>query len=634
MTKRIAELEKNINKARQDYYNQQSTVSDKIYDAWIDELRILDPKNKAVVSVGAPVHASVWLKAKHQIPMGSLDKVNTIAEFEKWVTDHAPNEDLFVSEKLDGLSIELIYEKGKLVQGITRGDGEIGEDITQNVIKMGGVAKAIKSSKGSNFTGSFRGEIILTKTKHKKFFADKANPRNAASGTSKRLDSIGSEHLDILLYQVIGDIDFLTEEEQFNFLIRAGCITPNFRVIPAMFNKKKAVDFAIEGWKNYQAKIRDTLDYDIDGLVIRINDMAKQLALGEKDMRPKGAIAWKFENEARESTILNIEWQVGNSGRITPVAIVSPVQLCGASIERASLYNMAYIEELGLDIGAKVLVVRANDVIPRIEELIKGTGKVHHHPKKCPSCSGPVVMVGENLTCANAEGCSAQIVGRIKNWVKELNILELGNALIEKLVTAGLVKTPADLYTLSLKDLSSLDRMGEKSAQNVIDSIWKTNPISLDIFLGALSIPLIGGSTIRLIMDAGHNTLKAIRKMSVQDMEAINGLGPARAQSLVDGITNNEEIIEALLENGLEIKDRIIGSLTNKSFCFTGAMQNKRPYLEGLVADCGGTVKSSVGKGLTYLVIADINSMSGKAVAARELGTKLISEDQFLKLVK
>ncbi len=628
---RIKELSKLILKARHNYYNSQPIVSDKIFDAWIDELRLLDPKNKAVTGIGAPVAPSEWKKAKHQIPMGSLDKVNLPIELTKWVTDTCPDEDLFVSEKLDGLSIELIYEKGKIVQGITRGNGEIGEDITCNVIKMGGVPSHLVKS---TFTGSFRGEIILTKTNHKKYFADKSNPRNAASGTSKRLDGVGAEHLDILLYQVIGDEDLATEEEQFQFLESFGCKTPNWKVVPAVLNKKKSFEIVNIAWREYQDKLRDKLDYDIDGLVIRLNDLAKQEALGEKDLRPKGAIAFKFENETRESTIRDIIWQVGNSGRITPVAVVDPVTLVGAVVTRASLYNMAYIQELELDIGAKVLVARANDVIPRVEELVKGTGKIIEAPKKCPVCAGKVRMDGENLNCINTDGCQAQIIGRVKNWVNELNILELGESVIEKLVTAGFVTTPADLYAIKVSDIASLDRMGEKSAKNVYDSIWKNNPVALEIFLGGLSIQMIGGSTIKLLIDVGYDTLDKIMDLTQEEIEAVKGIGPIKAEYLVNGLIKYTHTIEELLFNGVKIKDKIIGNLTGQSFCFTGSMETKRPILEQLVIDAGGSLKSSVGKGLTYLVIADPNSSSSKAVAARKLGTTLISEKDFIKLAQ
>ncbi len=618
---RIKELSKLIIKARNAYYNTLPLVSDKVFDAWVDELRVLDPSDKAVTNIGAPIAHSEWKKAKHQIPMGSLDKVNLPDELTKWAKDMAGTDLLFVTEKLDGLSIEVIYDGGMIQQAITRGDGTIGEDITANVINMGGVVSPLKA----NFTGSLRGEIIMTKTKHQKHFADKANPRNAASGVSKRLDGVGSEHLDILFYQVLGDVDFPTEMHQYKWLKTQGVGVPNGWLMADNREVNKH-------WRTYQDTDREKLDYDIDGLVIRLNDMAKQQALGDTNMRPKGAIAFKFDNEARESTITDIIWQVGNSGRITPVAVVDPVLLVGATVTRASIYNMAYIEELQLDIGCKVLVARANDVIPRIEELIKGTGKTIKPPRMCPCCSGKVEMRGENLQCLNIEVCPAQIIGRVKNWVAELNILELGDSVIEKLVSAGFVTTPADLYTLSVADLASLDRMGEKSAKNVYDSIWKNNPVTLDIFVGGLSLPMIGSSTIRLLMDAGYDTIDTLNLLTAEDIEPIKGIGPVRAESIVTGLKKYKSVTSALLSNGVKIKEKVIGSLTGKSFCFTGAMSTKRPVLEQMVADAGGNTKSSVGKGLTYLVIADPNSTSSKAVAARKLGTVLITEDDFIKM--
>jgi len=619
---RVQTLAVLINKARLDYYNNQPTVSDKVYDAWCDELRILDPINKAVTAVGASVLASAWVKAKHQIPMGSLNKVNTPAEFAKWVTDVAYNEKLFVTQKLDGLSIELIYEGGLLTQAITRGDGDIGEDITVNVKRMDGV----KSVLPTPFNGSLRGEIIMLKSKHRKYFADKANPRNAASGVSKRLDGVGVEHLSIIFYQALGDVDFNTEVEQFEWLKAQGVIIPDY------WEFKNASEVNL-WWRNYQDVDRNKLDYDIDGLVIHINDMAKQMSLGDKDMRPLGAIAFKFDNEARESTIRDIIWQVGNSGRVTPVAVVDPVSLVGATITRASLYNMSYIEELGLDIGATVLVVRANDVIPRIEELVKGTGKVVEPPTHCPSCGKPLVISGENLVCTNSETCPAQVVGRIKNWVSDLNILEWGDTLIEKLVESKKVVTVADLYTLTVDDLALIDRMGKKSAKNCFDSLWSKSEITLDVFLGALSFPMIGSTTIRQIMNAGCDTLEKFGQLGAAQFEMVPGVGPSKADSLANGLRQSQQIILDLLNNGVKIKAKVVGKMSGSSVCFTGAMKNKRPVLEKMAADSGADVKSSVGKGLTYLVIADPNSTSSKAVAARKMGTTLISEEDFLDMV-
>lgn len=619
---RIKELADKITQARIDYYNSQPTVSDKVFDAWADELRTYDANHKALTAVGAPVGPSEWKKAKHQIPMGSLNKVNLPDEMTAWAKDKG-KEPWFVTEKLDGLSIELVYEAGKLVQGITRGDGETGEDITVNVARMGGVNSDLKK----DFNGSLRGEIIMTETSWKKHFSASANPRNAASGTSKRLDGVGVEHLDIMFYQVIGDIDFVTEVEQFEWL-------QNHKLGIPHFWKFKTIDEVNAHWRDYQDTKRDLLDYDIDGLVIRMNDMVKQMSLGDKDLRPLGAIAFKFDNETRESTIRDIIWQVGNSGRITPVAVVDPVQLVGATVTRASIYNMAYIEAFKLDIGAVVLVARANDVIPRIEELVKGTGKIAKAPDFCPECGGFTKMEGENLMCANTKHCRAQIIGRIKNWAKELNLLEWGDTLIEKLVDAKKVKTVADLYTLKVKDIADLDRLGEKTAQKCLDILWADSDVPLDIFLGALSIPMIGGSTIRAIMNAGCDTLEKFGQLGADQFEQVPGVGPTKAKFLADGLKSNQKMILDLLDHGVTIKLKIQGVMTGKSVCFTGAMKMKRPLLEKMAADQGAEVKNSVGKGLTYLIIADPNSTSSKAQAARKLGTKLISEEEFMDLVK
>jgi DNA ligase (NAD+) len=262
---RIQELENKIFKARHDYYNGTPSISDKVFDAYVDELRLLDPTNKAITAIGAPVAPSEWKKAKHQIPMGSLDKLNTPAELSKWVEDTYPDGKLFITEKLDGLSIELIYENGSLHQAITRGDGETGEDITVNVVKMGGV----KSHLPHQFTGSLRGEIIMCKSTHKQWFADKANPRNAAAGTSKRLDGVGVDKLNILFYQALGDVDFKNEQSQFVWLCNQGLDTPNWWVV-------KSADEVNAHWRKYQDESRDKLDYDIDGLVVRVDNMERQ----------------------------------------------------------------------------------------------------------------------------------------------------------------------------------------------------------------------------------------------------------------------------------------------------------------------------------------------------------------------
>ena len=312
---RIKELADKIIQARHHYYNAQPKVSDKVFDAWVDELRTLDDRHVALTAIGSPVAPSEWKKAKHQIPLGSLNKVNTPNELLDWTQDK-DCKSWFVCEKLDGLSIECIYEHGKFIDGITRGDGETGESIGINVARMQGVVADLKT----DFNGSLRGEIIMRKNIHQKYFPDKANPRNAASGVSKRLDGIDVDKLDILFYQVLGDIDFKTEVEQFQWLIKYKFQVPHHWLF-------QSVSDVNVFWREYQDKDRNNLDWDIDGLVVRINNMVVQMAWGDKDLRPLGAMAFKFDNETRESVIRDIIWQTGSSGRITPVAVVDPVNI-------------------------------------------------------------------------------------------------------------------------------------------------------------------------------------------------------------------------------------------------------------------------------------------------------------------
>ena len=625
---RIKEIADELLRAKYTYYNiklpdgmQPLVLSDKVYDAREAELKTLDPNHWVIKIVGAPQTQSEWQKAKHQIPMGSLNKVNSPTEMSSWAKDKDCKV-WFVTQKLDGLSIECVYEHGILVQAITRGDGETGEDITVNVKRMGGVNSDLKD----DFNGSLRGEIIMQKSVWKQDFPEKANPRNAASGVSKRLDGVGVDKLNILFYQVLGDVDFKTEVEQFEWMRQHQVGCPHYWGF-------KTIDEVNDHWRDYQDTKRDLLNYDIDGLVVRINDFAKQMSWGDKDLRPLGAMAFKFDNETRESILRDIIWQVGNSGRLTPVAIVDPVQLVGATVTRASLYNIAYIEELGLDIGAKVLVARANDVIPRIEELVKGTGTIAKAPKRCPECDGAVDMQGENLVCTNTDACKAQIVGRIKNWIKELNLLEWGDTLVEKLVEAKKVKTISNLYLLKVDDIANLDRLGEKTAKKCLDILDANKKVPLEVFLGALSIPLIGQSSIKLIMKAGCDTLEKFGQLNAAAFEQVAGLGPIKAKSLDDGLKHNQKLIIDLLKNGVEVKEIVDGKLTGKSFAITGALSIKRAVVEKMIQDNGGEVKGSVGKGLSYLIIADPQSTSSKAQAARKFGTILINESQFLDLL-
>jgi len=626
---RVAELEKLITQARHDYYNSVPTVSDEVFDAWVDELSSLKHDSPAVTAVGAPP-VSEWKKVAHANPMGSLEKVNTLEELTIWVMGSGAKFDpLFVTEKLDGISISVSWVEGAFSQAVTRGDGAIGEDISVNVAKMQGVPGKFPKK----FTGTLRGEIILTKSNYAKYFVDYANTRNAASGISKRYDGVGCEHLNVLFYQVTEGQEFKTEGDQFEWLISMGLKTPNWYVTAMMPGIRTPHDL----WLEYQQFKRDELDYEIDGLVVRLNDLVKQLELGEVDGRPKGAVAFKFAPMTRESVLQRVDWQVGGSGRITPVAVFNPVQLSGAVVTNATLYNWAYIKSLGLSIGCKILIARAGDVIPRVVSKVsvtKATDVALTPPVACPVCGSPTQIEGEYVLCPNTAECPAQAIGRIKRYVTTMDIKEWGEILVEKLVSLGLVKDVCDLYRLTEAELASIDRMGPKSAAKVLKKLTDRKKVSLETILGSLSIPGCAMSTIKMAIDAGYDSLAKLRAANIEQLSAVAGLGPVKAQALWTWLQKNSQIVDELVILGVEVEEKIHGKLTGKSFCFTGASSKPRAELEELVRRAGGEVKKSVGKKLTYLVLADPKSNSTKAAAARKNNTKCISEDEFLNLLK
>lgn len=615
------------------YSRGEPLVTDAVYDAARDELKEIRPDSPQLKRIGAPVpEVTSWAKVTHGHSMGSLEKVNLPEEFQDWVVSTGfPLETayphLFWTEKLDGISIHLRYEGGKFVQAVTRGDGTTGEDITPNVRRMKGLVHEVPK-----FNGSIRGEIVLLKSDFAKHFPDKANTRNTAAGVSKRYDGKGVENLTVMVYTVL-DSDMPeatahshgTEQATFSWLREQGFLVPSYGEVTSS-------EAILKVWQEYQDSTRDGLDYDIDGLVIRLNRLDLQYGLGDKDGKPEGARAFKFAGISKETTLLGIEWQVGASGRMTPVGVIHPTFVLGTTITNASLYNIAYIRTLGIHIGAKVLVTRANDVIPRITEVVEKSQPPAEAPSQCPVCSSGTEMQGEYLVCPNTSDCAAQAVGRIERYIKSLDIKEWGEVLIEKLVASGKVRSVPDLYRLTIKDLAELDRISEGVAEKLLKILRDKNPIPLENLLGALSIPGCASSTIQMVMDAGHDTWTRMEAIDIAMLTKVPGLGPVKSRSLFEWLQKHSGIVNDLLNLGVQIKEVIVGGLTGKSFCFTGTMTRKRADLQAMVLAAGGRIEDRVGKGLSFLVIADPNSTSSKAVAARKNGTQCISEEDFVKM--
>jgi DNA ligase (NAD+) len=624
---RIAELAALVEKHRAAYYNHAPTISDAAFDAIEDELRELDPTHAVLAKVGAPANAiSEWEKARHELPMGSLNKAVNEAELREWLTrcdellakdgHESVANDLFVAEKLDGISIEVIYKNGKLVDAITRGDGEVGERITQNVARMRGVPSRIPDTRAL----SVRGEIILANSDMRAHFPGVTSPRNAAAGTSKRFDGQGCEYLTILFYDVEGELDDLpTQAAKFELLRGLRLKTP--------WSASGSIDDVLRHYVEYSGEKRAKLDHEIDGLVVYVGSLRAQALLGDVNRRPRGAIAFKFASPAKVSTVREILWDTGSSGRVTPVAIVAPVELAGATVQRASLHNTANVRALGIGVGDEVLVSRRNDVIPYVEEVVEKRGPAAEIPTQCPRCKAMLFTEGEYLVCRNSGNCDALIEGRIHNWIEAIGALEWGDKLIEQLVASGLVREPLDLYKLTVDKLTTLERMGEKSAKKALDQLKTRLPIALPTFVAALGMDSFALQTARLLISAGFDTIDKMLEATEEPLAAINGLGPIKAQSIMRGLAARRDEIGRLRAFGIEpVPPSAEGPLAGKTFCFTGASSKPRAELTRIVESNGGRVLAGVTKDLQFLVMADVESTSSKAAKARKLGTKIIDE--------
>jgi DNA ligase (NAD+) len=454
-----------------------------------------------------------------------------------------------------------------------------------NVSRMKGVPKKLEHKVNI----SARGEIILKLSDMKKSFPDASNARNMASGTAKRFDGNGCEHLTVLFYDLEGE-ETHNEIQKFERLEQLGFETPNR--YPT--NSAGVLDL----YKEYSDRKRAAVDYEIDGLVIRCNPVRTQALLGELGGRPRAAIALKFASQTRVTKLNRIVWDTGDSGRVTPIAEFDRVWIGGAHLERATLHNVANVKALPISEGDEILVSRRNDVIPQVEEVVVKHGKPTVIPTTCGVCGSTLVWAGEFISCRNDE-CRA-----------------------------------SDLYTLAVEDVAKLDRMGTISAKKILANLRAKLPLNLPLFLASLGIEHFALVTAKLIVRNGFDTLEKVRAVTEDELTKIPGLGPSKAKVVVEGLKARSDEIDRLLAVGVvPVAPSAGGPLVNVSFCFTGALSKPRKEYESLVEQNGGTLLSGVTKDLNYLVMADPNSGSSKAEKAKKYGTKCINEEDFLAVV-
>ncbi|MGF1510679.1 MAG: NAD-dependent DNA ligase LigA [Myxococcota bacterium] len=602
-----------------------------------------DPEHPVLREI-VPARGFEWPKASHEIPMGSLNKVNSADELRDWAARcdemaekaglPSVSSRLAVTEKLDGISIELVYDHGRFETAITRGDGEVGECVGPNVRRMKGVPDSIRH----RGRVSVRGEIIMTKTDSHPFHAFKrrVDPkfervkslRNTASGIARTKDL---KHLPALkflrgrFYDVEGVEGLDTESEKVDWLQAQGFEVPFFVVTD--------LDGAASLHASYQDEKRKELDHEIDGLVVRAHHLPTFTILGELNRRPRAAVAFKFGNEMELTTLLGIEWSTGDSGRITPVARIEPVFLAGAEVRNASLHNLGLVQSLGVGVGDQVLVSRRNDVIPYVEDVVVSAGRAESPPEACGTCQHPVQRDGEYLICPNLE-CPARMKGRIKVWIKQLGLLEWGEKTVDTLFERGLVREPADLYRLSADAITDLHGYGETTALKLLQPLRGKMKLPLPTFIAALAIPTVSKETGKLLVRAGFDDLEKLHAATTEQLAAVEGLGTIKAEKIIEGLELRKEEIQRLRAVGVEpVRPEAGGPLNGLSFAFSGAHSRPRKELAALVESQGGTVTSGVTKGLHYLVLKDPSSTSSKAEKARKLDVKIIDEHQLEKLI-
>ena len=663
--KKIEKMRENILKYNQYYYtNNESLISDVEYDNLIKELKELEeqyPQFKSVESptekVGATnLRESKFQKITHKKPMLSLSNTyneGEISDFIERVRKLIPEDKELkyaLELKLDGLSISVQYEKGKLVRGVTRGDGAIGEDVTENIMEIATIPHELPEP----LDLEVRGEIVLPlsnflKLNERRMEAGEevfANPRNAASGTLRQIDSsiIKERGLDSYFYFLVDAEKYgvKTHSESIKFLEKLGFKTTGVcEVLESASKLKKRIDY----WE----KAKENLDYETDGMVIKVDELELWNILGNTTKSPRWAIAYKFPAKQVTTTMLGVTWQVGRTGKVTPVAELEEVLLSGSKVKRASLHNFHEIERKDIRIGDKVFIEKAAEIIPQVVKSIKefrdGSEIQIVEPTECPVCQSPVAREeGQvDIKCTNPN-CPGKIKGRIEYFVSRdaMNISGFGSKMVEKMLELGFIKNAGDIYSLKSheEELVKIEKMGKRSVEKLLESIEESKKRDYSKVLYALGIPFIGKYSGKLLANASGNIDK-LMNMSIEELIEIDGVGDKGAKAVYDFFRDSENIqlIEVLRGYGLQFAQEVKEEQSSeerifegKTFLFTGTLKNfKREEIKEEIEKLGGKNLSAVSKNLDYLIIGE--KAGSKLKKAQELGTvKILTEDEFLEI--
>jgi len=576
--KRIKFLQSEILRHQDLYYNKTPEISDSEFDILLNQLHKLAPDNPVLHLVGRDSNI-LYDKVEHIIPMNSQGKANQVDEFLKWTKKYNYSQYL-VQHKLDGISVELQYVNGRLRFAVSRGDGKIGDDITQNVIKMNGVPKKVDKE----FSGAVRGEIVMFRDIFSRKYSNQKNCRNTASGITKRKDGEGCQDLNVICYNAKN-------------------------IITAFSDELSKIEW-----------LKENGDWE---------DMKRH--------HPEKQIAFKFPLEEVISILKDVEWSQQGS-TFTPVAIIEPIELAGTTVRRASLANPDLIKNLNLMIGSEVIVVKRGEIIPKIIKVVYNSDECEKIiiPEICPVCKELLVNESTRLYCPNVS-CPAKDLHRLKKWINVLEIKNFGEKLLGKLFEMNKIRRIPDLYKLKSSDITALERQGIKSAEKALNNLFAIKSLSLAKFIGGFDIEGIGETIVDIVVNAGYDSLNSIKNASTGDLANIEGIGDINAEKIINGLVKLErDMIDLLETKKINIESQTKnGLLSGKSFCITGKLNIiSRNEAKELIISLGGQFKSGVTKTLTYLVTNDPSSGSSKNTKARDLGIEIITESEFLEIAQ
>lgn len=658
---KIKELREELTRHNYNYYIlDQPTISDYEFDQLLNELIELEKAHPELYDENSPsqrVGGAItknFPTVQHEFRMYSLDNSYSIEDMQDWekrIEKLLEEKVEFVCElKYDGASISILYENGEIKQAVTRGDGFQGDEITANIRTIRTIPLKLKGNYPTKF--HIRGEILMPFKEFDRINAERqkeglelyANPRNTASGSLKLQNSAetAKRKLDCYLYTIVGnDLPF---DNQWDMLLAANQY--GFK-IPDTARLCHSLDEVLD-FIAYWDKERKNLEFPIDGIVVKVNSFAQQEELGYTAKSPRWAMAYKFKAEQAETELLSISYQVGRTGAITPVANLKPVNLAGTIVKRASLHNADIIEKLDVRIGDMVYVEKGGEIIPKIIEVNLDVRQPNAEKIEfithCPECGTELIRnEGEaQHFCPNEDGCKPQIIGRMEHFVsrKAMDMMSLGSETIELLFDHGLVNNAADFYDLKKVDLLPLDRMAEKSAQNIMDAIELSKEIPFEKVLYAIGIRHVG-ETVAKKLARHFKSIENIRNAEVEALIAVEDIGEKIAFSIQEFFSkpNNIELIQRLKAAGVQMEAGeealpVSEALNGKSFLFTGSLtQFTRTEAQKMVEDHGGKNISAVSKNLDFLVAGE--KAGSKLKKAQELGTvKILTEDEFLRMIE